>query len=65
MGVKHAFITYVDRDDLADGGAEIWAQTGRAISHQSPGTTLETLIPVFAGKWENLQKIIQLAPEVV
>ena len=61
MGVKHAVITSVDRDDLADGGAEIWAQTVRAIRHQSPGTTLETLIPDFAGKWDNLQKIIQVA----
>ena len=65
MGVKHAVITSVDRDDLPDGGAEIWAQTVRAIRHQSPGTTLETLIPDFAGKWDNLQKIIQVAPEVV
>ena len=65
MGVKHAVITSVDRDDLLDGGAEIWAQTVRAIRHQSPGTTLETLIPDFAGKWDNLQRIIQVAPEVV
>ena len=65
MGVKHAVITSVDRDDLQDGGAEIWAQTVRAIRHQSPGTTLETLIPDFAGKWANLQHIIQVAPEVV
>ena len=65
MGVKHAVITSVDRDDLPDGGAGIWAQTVRAIRHQSPGTTLETLIPDFAGKWENLQQIIQVAPEVV
>ena len=65
MEVKHAVITSVDRDDLADGGAEIWAQTVRAIRHQSPGTTMETLIPDFAGKWENLQKIINVAPEVV
>ena len=61
MGVKHAVITSVDRDDLPDGGSEIWAQTVRAIRHQSPGTTLETLIPDFAGKWENLQRIIQVA----
>lgn len=65
MGVKHAVLTSVDRDDLADGGAEIWAQTVRAIRKQSPETTLETLIPDFAGKWENLQKIIDVAPEVV
>jgi len=65
MGVKHAVITSVDRDDLKDGGAEIWAQTVRAIRKQSPGTTLETLIPDFAGHWENLQVIIDVAPEIV
>lgn len=65
MGVKHAVITSVDRDDLKDGGAGIWAQTVRAIRKQSPQTTLETLIPDFAGKWENLQRIIDVAPEIV
>ena len=65
MGVKHAVITSVDRDDLKDGGSEIWAQTVRAIRQKSPGTTMETLIPDFAGKWENLQKIIDVAPEIV
>lgn len=65
MGVKHAVITSVDRDDLKDGGSDIWAQTVRAIRHQSPGTTMETLIPDFAGKWENLQVIIDVAPEIV
>ena len=65
MGVKHAVVTSVDRDDLADGGSEIWAATVRAIRHRSPSTTLETLIPDFAGKWENLQRIIDVRPEVV
>ena len=65
MGVKHGVITSVDRDDLRDGGSDIWAQTIRAIRHQSPTTTLETLIPDFAGKWENLQVIIDVAPEIV
>ena len=65
MGVKHAVITSVDRDDLANGGADIWAQTIRAIRKQSPDTTMETLIPDFAGKWDNLQVIIEEAPEVV
>lgn len=65
MGVKHAVITSVDRDDLRDGGAGIWVQTVKAIRHQSPGTTLETLIPDFAGKWENLQQVIDIAPEIV
>jgi len=65
MNVKHAVVTSVDRDELKDGGSEIWASTVRAIRQQSPGTTLETLIPDFAGKWENLQRIIDVAPEVV
>jgi lipoyl synthase len=65
MQVKHAVITSVDRDDLKDGGAEIWAQTVRAIRQQSPGTTMETLIPDFAGNWDNLQILIDAAPEIV
>ena len=65
MGVKHAVITSVDRDDLKDGGALIWTQTIRAIRKQSPITTMETLIPDFAGKWDNLQHIIDVAPEIV
>jgi len=65
MQVKHAVITSVDRDDLEDGGADIWVATVKAIRRKSPGTTMETLIPDFAGKWHNLQKIIDVAPEVV
>ena len=65
MGVKHAVITSVDRDDLKDGGSEIWAETVNAIRKESPRTTLETLIPDFMGKWENLQNIIDVAPEIV
>lgn len=65
MGVKHAVITSVDRDDLEDGGSIIWARTVNAIRKASPGTTLETLIPDFAGKWDNLQRIIDVAPEIV
>lgn len=65
MQVKHAVITSVDRDDLPDGGSEIWAATVRAVRRQSPGTTMETLIPDFGGKWENLQRIIDVAPEIV
>lgn len=65
MEVKHCVITSVDRDDLEDGGSEIWARTVRAIRRKSPETTMETLIPDFAGKWENLQRIIDVAPEIV
>jgi len=65
MDVKHCVITSVDRDDLADGGSEIWERTVKAIRRKSPETTMETLIPDFAGKWENLQRIIDVAPEIV
>lgn len=65
MKVKHAVITSVDRDDLQDGGSEIWEATVRAVRKHSPGTTLETLIPDFGGKWANLQRIIDVAPEIV
>ncbi|MDC0338616.1 lipoyl synthase [Flavobacteriales bacterium] len=65
MKVKHAVITSVDRDDLQDGGSEIWEATVKAVRKHSPGTTLETLIPDFGGKWENLQRVIDVAPEIV
>ena len=65
MEVKHAVLTSVDRDDLKDGGASVWVMTVKAIRKQSPNTTMETLIPDFAGKWENLQQIIDVAPEIV
>jgi lipoic acid synthetase len=65
MGVKHAVVTSVDRDDLKDGGSVIWVETIRAIRAASPGTTLETLIPDFQGKWENLQRVIDEKPEII
>lgn len=65
MGIKHAVITSVDRDELKDGGSIIWAETIREVRKQSPGTTLETLIPDFRGIWENLQRIIDAKPEIV
>lgn len=65
MKVKHAVITSVDRDDLSDGGADTWVSTVKAIRRQAPETTLETLIPDFAGIWGNLNKIIDVSPEIV
>lgn len=65
MGVKHAVITSVDRDDLSDGGSEIWVKTVELVRAKSPGTTMETLIPDFAGNWDNLQRIIDVAPDIV
>ena len=65
MEVKHAVITSVDRDDLLDGGADHWVKTVQAVRRISPGTTMETLVGDFRGKWEDLQRIIEVAPEVV
>src|SRR4051812_36113081 len=65
MEIKHCVITSVDRDDLKDGGSTIWAETILAVRKLNPTTTMETLIPDFQGKWENLQRIIDVHPEVI
>lgn len=65
MKVKHAVITSVDRDELKDGGSIIWNNTIKAVRALNPETTMETLIPDFRGIWENLDRIIEAAPEVV
>jgi lipoyl synthase len=65
MGVKHCVITSVDRDDLKDGGSDIWARTIRAIRRRTPATTMETLIPDFQGKWENLEVVLEAAPDIL
>ncbi|MDQ3112272.1 MAG: lipoyl synthase [Bacteroidota bacterium] len=65
MGVKHCVITSVDRDELKDGGSVIWQETINAIRRVSPGTTIETLIPDFQGVRENIQRIIDVMPEIV
>jgi len=65
MKIKHAVITSVDRDDLKDMGSIIWAETVNAIRRINPNTTLETLIPDFQGNKRNLDRIVQVAPEVV
>jgi len=65
MKVKHAVITSVDRDELPDGGSTIWYNTIKAVKALSPGTTLETLIPDFKGRKDDIQRVIDAAPEVV
>lgn len=65
MRVKHAVITSVDRDEIKDGGSIIWQNTIRAVRALNPTTTLETLIPDFKGEEENIDRIIEAAPEVV
>jgi lipoic acid synthetase len=65
MKVKHAVVTSVDRDEIKDGGSIIWYNTIKAIKALNPTTTLETLIPDFKAEAENIQRIIDAAPEVV
>jgi len=65
MSVKHCVVTCVDRDDLEDGGAEIWVQTIRKIRELNPSTTMETLIGDFQGRWDNLQQVLDQKPEVL
>jgi lipoyl synthase len=65
MKIKHAVLTSVDRDDLADGGSIIWKETVHAIRRISPNTTMETLIPDFKGELHNVDRIIEANPEIV
>ncbi len=65
MKLKHAVITSVDRDDLEDGGAGIWAETIRKVKEMNPGITQEVLIPDFNGLKHLIQQVIDAAPEVV
>lgn len=65
MGIKHCVITSVNRDELRDGGAGIWAETIKQVRIASPTTTLETLIPDFKARWDNLYLITEQRPEVV
>jgi len=65
LKLNHCVITSVDRDDLDDGGAAFWAETIREIKKLNPGITIETLIPDFDGKPENIQKVIDAGPDVI
>jgi lipoyl synthase len=65
MDCRHAVITSVDRDDLSDGGAGVWAATIRAIRDVNPDTTMEVLIPDFQGDKEALATVMAARPEVL
>ncbi|HTH55300.1 MAG TPA: lipoyl synthase [Cyclobacteriaceae bacterium] len=65
MGVKHAVITSVNRDELKDRGAEVWYQTVVQTKELSPATTIETLIPDTKGNWDALYRMIDGGQEVV
>ncbi len=64
LGLRHAVITSVDRDDLRDGGAEIFARTIRAIRRRSPGTTVEVLTPDFQGDHEAIATVVAAGPDI-
>jgi lipoic acid synthetase len=65
MKLKHVVLTSVDRDDLKDGGAGIWARTILAIKAACPETTMETLIPDFDANEELILQVAGAAPEVI
>jgi lipoyl synthase len=65
LNLKHVVITSVDRDDLPDGGAAIWANTVRKVKELNPETTIETLIPDFGGNADHLQIVIDSEPEII
>ncbi|MCL4544950.1 MAG: lipoyl synthase [Chloroflexi bacterium] len=65
LGLQHAVITSVDRDDQHDGGAHSFAETIRQIRRVSPGTTVEVLIPDFQGNWQALEMVMDAGPEIL
>ncbi|MEE4177397.1 MAG: lipoyl synthase [Bacteroides sp.] len=65
MKLKHVVLTSVDRDDLPDGGAGIWAATIHAIKNQMPKTTIEALIPDFDGKKSLIMQVVNAGPEII
>ncbi|MGE5609370.1 MAG: lipoyl synthase [Bacillota bacterium] len=65
MNLHHVVITSVNRDELPDGGASIWAETIRQIHLQSPGTSVEVLIPDFCGDTAALQLVLDAKPEIL
>jgi lipoic acid synthetase len=65
MGLKHAVITSVARDELLDGGAAVWAATIRAVREQNPQTAIEVLIPDFKGRWHDLETVLAAKPDIL
>jgi lipoyl synthase len=65
MGLKYVVITSVSRDDLPDGGAALWAQTIREVRGKCPGAKIEVLIPDFRGDTDNLDMVLDAAPDVL
>ena len=65
LGLEHVVVTSVNRDDLVDGGAAVFAATVRAIRREAPGCQVEVLIPDFQGSAEALQTVLDARPEIL
>ncbi len=65
LNLNHCVVTSVDRDDLSDGGAEIWARSIMEVKRINPEVTIEALIPDFDGIQKNIQKVIDAKPEII
>jgi lipoic acid synthetase len=65
MGLRHAVITSVNRDDQKDGGAALFAACIREIRARIPGCAVEVLIPDFKGNWDALDVVIEAGPEIL
>ncbi len=65
LNLKHVVITSVDRDDLPDGGSQIWANTVLKVKELNPGTTIETLVPDFGGNKDHLHMVIESRPDII
>ena len=65
MGLRHAVVTSVDRDDLSDGGAAFWAEVIRTVRKVSPGTTVEVLVPDFKGVEKDIRTVVEASPDII
>lgn len=65
MGLRHAVLTSVSRDDLKDGGASVWAATIRAVRYKNPETSIEVLIPDFRGNTDHLDTVLEAKPDIL
>jgi len=65
MNLNHVVITSVNRDELPDGGAGVWAETIRQIRRQSPASSIEVLIPDFCGDWDALATVLDARPDIL
>ncbi len=64
MGLRHVVLTSVARDELADGGAGVWAATVRAVRHRNPGTAIEVLVPDFKGRLPDVDTVLAARPDI-